>query len=1041
MSLALSRTRIFQRLPDGGYGCARAASRAAIPSARVVSGRPVICRRSDFQTQSFSNTYQSYATLQDTGKQTASIEEIQLKNEFEANRDIRDYLVKWQKRTPNVLDPVREPENMSSQWRGNMLNDNREADGASIDELHSEAEAVDFPNIGDEGEGIDEFLEPGDLVALHSTDGSLTFGIYVRSVQKQQQFYTERGKWRIGFHRDLDYVLKGFAEPEDMEPLLAYFPNAVAELSQELQSAIEGGVPRSLGAHLLESMSSFSNQILDFYRENSTRLDSIHELVADEVDSVGYTIEELAMEALDMEQEELNDVILFAVHRAATQNSFLIQNDRSFVFSDYYLVQPKRIARTLQTVTTWVHEHQEMLVRSTMGEDTPNLKDHPIQDFAQKARRLVQLSRKVRSPTKMANVGPTSQRFEPEQNENPLVYREVPTEKFNQFDRKIIEFLQLWCIPPRRMTAGSLRSSGSHIIRTTGMYGGMEVDAATAPLFLQELGVVSPWENMRLLDLALGLPGHGISSRNDKMLKEVRMESRRLQTEGMTDTMQDLRTDWGELPIYCVDDVDAQEIDDGVSLEPVPGSNDEFWLRVHVANPSAFISHDNVIMKYAAMRNQTLYTPERTYPMLPPALTHKNFSLAPGRPTLTFSARMNRQGEVLETDVRNGTAGNVIYITHDKLRTLFEPESPPQPPLTVGGTLTTQSTRENIQNTLTPSDEQTFHTMRDLMLAFRSAYRLKNGAMDFPFTPDTPVSISAGFAPFKPYNMRSTTTGKYILGDPIIQLRPQDNNPHEVPDLTKRNLISLLMNLACWVSGRWCAERNIPAVFDGTWYHPEYAPLTNTNMHEYGGESWLNIAAPRGISSSTPLHHTTLGLDAYVKSTSPLRRYSDLLAHYQIEAALRAAATNPSADLSGTLPYTHDSVETYLHRTRWLRTRIRDVSKASAQHWATHLLFRAFYFAECILPETFTCILHKPLSQTALVGTEYAQGYAGTITSLGVKCSVVFAEGSGVAEEIGEMGILSTVEARIREVDLGRGVVVMEGVKAGVGFTRVGEWA
>lgn len=91
-----------------------------------------------------------------------------MKNEFEANRDIRDYLVKWQKRNPNVLDPVREPEDMSSQWRGNMLNDNREADGASIDELHSEAEAVDFPNIGDEGEGIDEFLEPGDLVALYS---------------------------------------------------------------------------------------------------------------------------------------------------------------------------------------------------------------------------------------------------------------------------------------------------------------------------------------------------------------------------------------------------------------------------------------------------------------------------------------------------------------------------------------------------------------------------------------------------------------------------------------------------------------------------------------------------------------------------------------------------------------------------------------------------------------------------------------------------------------------------------------------------------
>lgn len=117
-----------------------------------------------------ANAFQNFATIQDTAKQTASIEEIQLKNEFETNRDIRDYLVKWQKQNPNLLDPVREPEDAtSSRWRGNMLNDNREADGASIDELQSsDAEPVDFSNIGDEGEGIDEFLEPGDLVALHS---------------------------------------------------------------------------------------------------------------------------------------------------------------------------------------------------------------------------------------------------------------------------------------------------------------------------------------------------------------------------------------------------------------------------------------------------------------------------------------------------------------------------------------------------------------------------------------------------------------------------------------------------------------------------------------------------------------------------------------------------------------------------------------------------------------------------------------------------------------------------------------------------------
>lgn len=909
------------------------------------------------------------------------------------------------------------------------------------------------------------------------SEGNLVFAIYVRSVQKQQQFYTQRGKWRIGFHKDLDYVIKGFLPPDSVEPLLPYFPAAAAQLSMEMQSNIEGGVPRTLGAPLLEEVASFSMQAMDFYRENTERLDALHELVANEEDTEEYTIEELACKALDMNKSELNDVILFAVHRAASRCSFVIQDDRSSVFTDHYLVQPRRVARTIEMVNRWVHQHQDMLIRSAMGKETPGFASHPIEAFLAKCRRLINASRKVRSPTKMANVGPTSHRYVPGKDGKDRVFRETMLDSFNKFDKIIIEYLQLWCIPPRRMTLSALRSTGSHIMRATGMYNGVEVTAASVPLFLQELGVLYPWENVRLLDLALRLPGHGISRRSDEQWEEVQQESKRLASEGFVDSMKDMRTDWGDLPIYCVDDVNAQEIDDGVSLEPVPSEDGVYWIRVHVANPSAFISHDNIIMQYAASRNQTVYTPDRTYPMLPTSMTQSQFSLAPGRPTLTFSAKMNRQGDVLETDIRNGTARNVVYITHAQLRSLFEPVPENPPPLTVGGTFTATNPREGImQETLTPEDSSTFTTLRDLILSFRE-HRLKNGAIEFPNSPDTSVSVSTGLTPIKPYRLDHIPRGRFILGDPIIQLRPQDLNPHEVPDMSKRYLVSLLMNLACWVSGKWCAERGIPVIYDGTMYHPEYRALTNQNISNYGGNEWLRLAAPKGVSSSSPLHHAPLGLDAYVKSTSPLRRYSDLLAHYQIEAALRYEAENntrltippptavdtdtpttesttqPTTDTTP-LPHTHQNIETYLHKTRWLRSRIREVSTASHQHWATMLLFRAFYFAECALPETFTCLLHKPYTQTSLAGTQFSQGYAGSLVELGVKCQVVFpetrpeaeGESEGEGSEMGMLrkssdeGILSLVEARITGVDLGRLLVIMEGVRVIRRFERVGEW-
>ena len=850
-------------------------------------------------------------------------------------------------------------------------------------------------------------------------------------MQKQEQFYTERGKWCTVDRRVVDFVIRRFVDPETVATLYPYTPDVVAHLMTAMQSTVEGGVPRSIGAPLLQAILEFKGQADEFYQENSERLDRLHDSIADDEECVRYTLGEIACKGLNLAPDYLNDVVLFATHQAIRRNLFFIDNDRGSMVSTHYLVRPRRVAEIVQTVNQWVYDHTDYLLQRLAGtSDVERFrKYHPLQKFLDKAQRLILNSRRFRSPTIVSAVGPSAQRFP----RKPSVYREMPTEPFDANDRKIITFLMLYCIPPWHMSTVQMRSAGAHIMRATQMYSSLFANPASMPLFLQELGVFAPWENLRVLDEYLGLSDHGISRHSDATWEKSVLEAGKLESLP-PDSMVDLRTDWGDLPIYCIDDPGAHEIDDGISLERI--DEDTFWVRVHVANPSAFISVDSQIIKAALERCQTVYLPERTYPMLPSILTQKHFSLTAGRPTLTFSAKMNIKGEVLDIDVRNGTARNAIYLTHGRLREVFGQDAKEAQILRVGDdedmNQAADGQAEGDFNELSAEDTSTFHTLRKLMLGFRE-WRLANGALEWPNHPSTSITVDSGNESMEPFNVKTQAKhGRYFVGDPIISLQMQpDMNPHEVPDLSKTNLVSLVMNLACWVSGRWCAERNIPAVYDGTWYHPEYRPLTSQNISQYGGNKVLDYAPPMSTSSVEPLFHSALGLDAYIKSTSPLRRFSDLMTHYQIEAVLRGESQ---------FAYPETSVEKYIQHMRFRKSRIDRCASSSTQFWACQLLFRAFYFDEYPLPAEFICILHHRYSETILAAMGFDLGkmnnaFSGVMTALGVKCQVL------VPDALLGVDVFSVVRARIRSVDMARLLVVLEATELVSRFKRVGEWA
>ncbi|KAL4801990.1 hypothetical protein BDV18DRAFT_148015 [Aspergillus unguis] len=989
--------------------------------------------------RSYAAQAQAASETHDSVRTPLSVEDIRLKNEFEAKRDIRNYLRKWQQITPNDLDPIRWTSdskirdvhelNVPGQpvgWVGNMLNQDMNEDSAG--DSTGQIEDVDyFEELNGEGEGDHEYLHPGDLVTILFGDDTSRLCVYVRSVQKQAQFYTSKGTWRICHLKTIQSVTRNFATPEDVAPLHEWFPATRAELRSDMQSVPEGGVPREAGAHLLRMMDDFDSQVHELYRANSTRFDHLYDLVADEEKPRSMTLSELCCAVLEVEPDQMNDVIRHTVHRATLNFPLLIDSDQGSLFTDHYVIYPQPMATTVNSVMKWYREHQSAVVRGLTIKKNTDLRHHPMQKFLQKAQRLIQLSRKFRAPTMLANVGPSSQRFTPGQDDNPFVYREMPTEPFTDEDKEIIRLLQWAAIPSMKVADATLRSAVSYIMRATGLYSALDADQITVTLLLQELGVFTPWENVRLLDMDVALPGHGFAG--DERWNQVLKACEELP---LTDAMAGMRKDWGDLPVYCIDSSHTEELDDGVSLERIPGSEDTFWVRMHIANPSAFIPPDHPSVQFAADQLYTILTPEATYSMLPREFTGKHFSLAAGRPTITFSAKMNTKGEIFETDVRSGVVHNIIRMTPDTLQRFYGIETgKPPSPYQVGGPFPHGRPRAEIKSDLSPEDKNTFNTLRQLMLKVREM-RVRNGALANQSSPPPKVVISVGDEPSKRTTL-NIENGRYLLGDPMIKVFPHDHDPHEVSDMTKTDITSQLMSFGCWIAARWCADRNIPLIYDGTYYHPEYRPLTNKNMGEYHGSAFFELNPPRNIASSRPVHHTTIGFDAYTKATSPLRRFNDLLAQYQIEAALRfehahkrrfdaATDTDPSI-----LPFSTDYIDKWISRNRWRAKRLHKINKGSKRFWTCQLLFRAFYFGECQLPETFECLVIRQSDTSSTT-------YTGFIPSLGINALI------DTPADM-EVGILDVIEAKITRVDPVRMTVMMHTTKFLRPFKRVGEWA
>ena len=819
-----------------------------------------------------------------------------------------------------------------------------------------------------------------------------TLAIYIRTAQKQAQFYTMDGRWMNRRIRKIYFSVSGFAPRSEVAAILPYLPEInVPEEQLDQFQVMDSEVPRSVGFPLVERMMEFSRASDNAYRKHADKIDNAYNVMADEKNFVYATLSKIASTVLgEPDEAKISTPTLWAVHRALLlpEIGFSVDYNHHRTMGHFEIVARKEVDVVLK-VREWLREYQEDIARRAAPDNTKAKKitdsgvsgSSIILDFVERVRSIIEESRKYRVVTQTGSIGPCLIQYQPQQKKwtrkTPNT-RNIMLGAFLSRQTVIIRFMELWAARRAFKPGSQLVAMGATILRATGMYEGCLLDEVTGYTFLQEIGVLAPWENRVAFDSRLALPSHHFDFITDKLQDEATAS---LRSWTPADLMRDLRTDWKDLEVFCVDGAEANEIDDGFSIE---GDGQHFWIHVHIANPTAFLSFDDPVAKYAAQLTESLYFPEQTYPMLDPAITQRFLSLAPNRPALTFSAKMSIDGDMVDYKVTSSIVRNVHYFTPETLQeNLLPPNAviPSKRSYRVGrfpSSIDSSPTRRPLSDTITESQKQALQKV----LRFTEARRRKRelrGAINESFnSPEVYVHHIENSLPYR-------KTVRRIEGDPGISMHATEfesvRSKKFLASRSAEKLVPEIMILACEVAALWCKERGVPVIYRGVQLDPqspsaaEYKELVlDPATKQYGSVPFLVMIeyihlCGQGQSSVDPVRHVTVGADAYTKITSPLRRFADMIGHWQIEAAIRKETETGKSLIGNTdtsfLPFPRDRLEAMIPRISYRERIIRTAKSYSTLHWGIQLLQRAYYFKEATLPETYQVYVidTEPLTQ------------------------------------------------------------------------------
>jgi len=293
------------------------------------------------------------------------------------------------------------------------------------------------------------------------------------------------------------------------------------------------------------------------------------------------------------------------------------------------------------------------------------------------------------------------------------------------------------------------------------------------------------------------------------------------------------RTDLRHLHLVSIDDADTRDIDDALSLEPLP---DGYRVGIHIADVAAFIPPGTALDEAAKRRSTSIYLPDRKIDMLPARLARDLCSLVAGEDRLAISVLVtfNHTDQVIAHEIVESVIRVRERLSYADVDAML-PER---------------------------ADLRQLQDLSDRL----QARRLAAGAVVFS-VPELRIHVDVD---------------KTIHLKRIDQVGPS------------QRLVSELMVLANQLIAEHLQERRIPAIYRSQAAPDE--PLALVDGNDPVALARQRRQMKRSEMTLEPKPHFGLGLTVYTQATSPIRRFSDLLMHRQLKQSLRGGPPAYTAD-------------------------------------------------------------------------------------------------------------------------------------------------
>lgn len=816
--------------------------------------------------------------------------------------------------------------------------------------------------------------------------------VFIRNVDSQMQFFLANGKWAHKTMNSVRFSVQNFMDPAILEPLIPYLPTR--KVPKELLDQINTfdiSVPRSVSGPVISQFVEFQRDANTLYRQHSVKLDSAFSLLSRPSETRYMTTKEIAEELLGSINPDKTLTTLYSVRKALLKSGLGFNyNTANHRLTELWLVMSQSDVKRIQKVQTWMRQYLEENAARALGEkrivrDGMGKGYKIIKSFLTKARDLIERSRSIRKSPRSGTTGPCKSSRPTSTNiHNSCASSIIFGQAFTDEESKVIQLMHAWVLKDQFKFSFELAAISSRLILATRAYDGLVLDRGAGYLFLQEIGVIAPFDNQSVYDEFLLTPGTHDTRVNGTLDAPRVLEPAEFE---FTDSMRDIRRDFKDMEVYCIDHADAEEIDDGISLEEIPGSA-SYWIHTHVANPTAFIDTGHPLAQTAKQKGSSLYFPDRTFSMLPASVSKDIFSLGKGRPTLTFSAKVNDSGKILESHIQNGLINNVISLTPEKVG---EALSNSNEEVDYGLMLRLGNVAEEPAPSSTSAEisDKTLSDLRKLhkFAVKRAALRNDNSGQFNLLRNSLTVKHDYLYKQHSSIEPRHSQALFYSM-DPYVEMKvPRFINPFDPRHSRDPSIVEEAMLLAGEVAASWCSSRNIPVFFRGILANPDVGSKEKFLNEEYYPSLDKRGVPPYHIGlknmkavgyaavSAVPISHSLLGFESYTKCTSPLRRYADMVVHWQIEGALRQQTEGGrfgADDVAlARLPFSKAELE-----EQQILVKAREASVAKAQtdagrFWEAYAMHRAFFYDEAPLPAAFTvCIVN---AEARIEGRVFAQ--------------------------------------------------------------------